>query len=471
MSVHLFALAVKGRSIATVAAVLVAAMVVITGQAEAVGVSGTPLLAQGAGMGARPSTQVRQVQRALEHRGYDLGDRGVDGRFGPLTAAAVRRLQAQRGLAVDGIVGRHTRTALRLSRGTAASAPSRRTHAERSAAASTRRESTRSQPVITPAATRPNTTATKDRSSNLLGAIVGWGIFAAFVAFALAGLWRWVSRMRRTRADTAHAPKDVSTVSTNGAVDGFAPSLVAPDDPAEVSANWAVNGYAPAPVEPREPVIGYVTTSTDEWSEADEASAAAIEATCERSDWGLFEIVQDRQNGKTLDRPGLRYALEQIACGRARGLVVSDLQRLSRSPDDLGALMAWFRDADARLVALDLDLDTTSPVGREVARTLMALGNAEQGRVQTARNQGADPPVHGRPALKDRPELMERIVAMRSANMTLWQIADQLNAEGIPTLRGGTQWRPSSIQAALGYKRPGPQDRLPALDNRGGNGG
>ena len=60
---------------------------------------------------------------------------------------------------------------------------------------------------------------------------------------------------------------------------------------------------------------------------------------------------------------------------------------------------------------------------------------------------------------------------MRAANMTLWQIADQFNAEGIPTLRGGSQWRPSSIQAALGYRRPSPPDRLPALDNRGGNGG
>jgi hypothetical protein len=29
-----------------------------------------------------------------------------------------------------------------------------------------------------------------------------------------------------------------------------------------------------------------------------------------------------------------------------------------------------------------------------------------------------------------------------------------LNAEGIPTLRGGSYWRPSSVQAAVGYKRP-----------------
>ena len=201
-------------------------------------------------------------------------------------------------------------------------------------------------------------------------------------------------------------------------------------------------------------MIGYVTTSTDEWTDSDDASAAAIEATCERSDWSLFEIVQDHQNGKTLDRPGLKYALERIAQGQARGLVVSDLQRLTRSPHELGVLMAWFRDADARLVALDLDLDTATPAGRQVAGTLMALGSAEQGGARTAPNGGAEAPANGRPAVKDRPELMERISAMRAANMTLWQIADQFNAEGIPTLRGGSQWRPSSIQAALGYRRP-----------------
>ena len=39
--------------------------------------------------------------------------------------------------------------------------------------------------------------------------------------------------------------------------------------------------------------------------------------------------------------------------------------------------------------------------------------------------------------------------------MTLQAIADKLNDEGVATLRGGTHWRPSSVQAAAGYKRPG----------------
>jgi hypothetical protein len=43
---------------------------------------------------------------------------------------------------------------------------------------------------------------------------------------------------------------------------------------------------------------------------------------------------------------------------------------------------------------------------------------------------------------------------MRARGMTLQAIADTLNAEGVPTLRGGAEWRPSSVQAAVGYKRP-----------------
>src|SRR5919106_6129743 len=73
-----------------------------------------PVLSQGVGMGATPSTAVRRVQRVLERHGYDLGAPGVDGRFGPLTDAAVRRLQSDYGLAADGVVGPKTRKLVRL---------------------------------------------------------------------------------------------------------------------------------------------------------------------------------------------------------------------------------------------------------------------------------------------------------------------------------------------------------------------
>ena len=36
--------------------------------------------------------------------------------------------------------------------------------------------------------------------------------------------------------------------------------------------------------------------------------------------------------------------------------------------------------------------------------------------------------------------------------MTLQAIADRLNKEGVPTLRGGAEWRPSSVQADGGQQ-------------------
>jgi hypothetical protein len=222
--------------------------------------------------------------------------------------------------------------------------------------------------------------------------------------------------------------------------------------------------------EPPTRVIGYMTTASEAWSDEHERSLADIEAACEASSWNLLEIVWDRANGKTLERPGLSHALEEIAAGEAGGLVVKDLQRLSRSPYDLGALMAWFREADATLVALDLELDTSTPEGRQVANMLITLGKAEAPKsppeVEPVPTEVR--PQQGRPAVKDSPELLERITAMRAANLSLQEIADQLNAENVPTLRGGRHWRPSSIQAALGYKRPGSRERLPSLESRGG---
>ena len=55
--------------------------------------------------------RVRAVQRHLRAAGVDPGP--VDGRFGPLTEAAVRRFQSAHGLAADGIVGPRTRLVLR----------------------------------------------------------------------------------------------------------------------------------------------------------------------------------------------------------------------------------------------------------------------------------------------------------------------------------------------------------------------
>ncbi len=69
------------------------------------------VLRAGSGDGSRDgSAAVRALQRRLAWVGYAPGP--LDGRFGPLTEHAVMRLQAANGLAVDGIAGPLTQSAL-----------------------------------------------------------------------------------------------------------------------------------------------------------------------------------------------------------------------------------------------------------------------------------------------------------------------------------------------------------------------
>ena len=74
------------------------------------------LIARGRAMrDPRGSERVRALQRRLRRAEQSPG--AVDGRFGPLTEAAVRRFQSREGITADGLVGRSTRVALARSAG------------------------------------------------------------------------------------------------------------------------------------------------------------------------------------------------------------------------------------------------------------------------------------------------------------------------------------------------------------------
>jgi DNA invertase Pin-like site-specific DNA recombinase len=192
--------------------------------------------------------------------------------------------------------------------------------------------------------------------------------------------------------------------------------------------------------------------------------AEAIAAECERLGLELLRVVSEREppKGHGLARPGLEYALRQILDGEAHGLMVCDLSRLTRSSAQLGAILQWFVGHDMRLVAIAEEIDTALHTGQVTARTLIGFSNRERERI-TARTRRGLEVARGngrparRPAVIDDPYLRERIQRMREQNMSLQAIADALNAEGVPTVRGGAKWRPSSLQSATGYRRKKPE--------------
>ena len=483
-------------------ALAILAIAAVPASAGAATTTKAPVLEQGAGMGTTPSTAVRRVQRVLKTRGYDLGRPGVDGRFGPLTDAAVRRLQSDYGLAADGVVGPKTNGLVRLLR-QRANKPATTPKGQSSQKSRTTKPSTTPQPQAQSSAPQQTTTtvlpAQKDETGWVLAIIVSALLGMLGAAFAVLAV-RW--KRARSRDTPILAPINrelfLEGRSEDKRVGEFAGQALVTrlhavpgeqdqrqqtsylvDDVRKSAPVWVrgedvrrrMSGLAAG-----DAVIGYVTLSPDAHPSDADVPVHAIEAACERSDWQLVEVVTDRENGvSSLERPGLSHALEQIADGQARGLVVSDLRRLSRSIIDLGALVEWFRDAQAVLVALDLGIDTSTPSGHELTATLVKLSGWERERIARRARSGlsavpAPARPGGRAAVADRPALLERINAMRAANMTLQAIADKLNAEGVPTMRGGQMWRPSSVQAALGYKRPGtranPRDQLPSLEDR-----
>jgi DNA invertase Pin-like site-specific DNA recombinase len=212
----------------------------------------------------------------------------------------------------------------------------------------------------------------------------------------------------------------------------------------KAAAPAAVFGYAsiPAGEEPDGPGLG--------------AQARAIEDLCARRGWRLVELIWDHEppDGAGVGRPGLTSAMRRIAAVEASGLVVTSLDRLSRSASDLGTLIEWFDRNGVRLASADLGLDTTSPEGRLSIRTLVAVGRFERQRPQESTGSGVATEQEARASaslpVSDRPRA----------------------ASGKPAPRSGRQGRRASAPAraaVLGYasipegKRPdGPELRAQA---------
>jgi len=434
-------------------------------------------LARGAGTDrAGGSSRVRALQRQLHAVGVGPGP--VDGRFGPQTEAAVRRFQHAHGLAVDGIAGPHTTQ--RLARHDKPAAVPTRRPAEKPARRHTQRPRAQRPPIR---ATTPQRRGTPTDSTDPVGIAVLVAVAVIALALLLVGGAQWGKRRARgvptghrtagpIAAEVALAPAPVPVrASAAGRQPRPAPQRAPRPRPRAPAHNGATAQAAPAATavadrpaaagpQPRVRALGYVSVPDDRPLEAEAGlQAEAIEAVCAARDWAFVGGVREAEpaNGKGLERPGLIHALARLEGGDADCLIVTELARLTRSAAEIGELLDRLGRARVRLVVVDLEIDTHTDSGQLVAKALAAVSARERERLSertrkglaAARQRGPT----GRPAVSDRPELVERITTMRASGMTLQAIADALNAQGEPTVRGGARWRPSSVQAALGYKR------------------
>jgi len=211
-------------------------------------------------------------------------------------------------------------------------------------------------------------------------------------------------------------------------------------------------------------MIGYTRVSTDEQATNGHglaAQRAAIEAEAARRGWTVEWITDDGYSGKNLDRPGIRGALEMLGKRRrARkvdGLVVAKLDRLTRSMRDFAALMDQAHRERWALVALDLNVDTTTPAG-EMLANVMATVNQFERKVIAQRTRDALAVLKKRGVALGNPRLRagrtsddvrQQILELRAQGATYPAIAERLNRERVPTAFGGRRWYPASVRAVV----------------------
>ncbi len=203
--------------------------------------------------------------------------------------------------------------------------------------------------------------------------------------------------------------------------------------------------------------ITYTRVSTTEQADSGaglDAQAATVTAAIDARGWSLVASFTDEgRSAATLNRPALAEALAMLDRGEADALVCAKLDRLSRSVLDFAGLTERARRRGWSLVLLDVDLDTGTPTGELVANIASSVSQWER-RIIGQRTSDAMQAMKARGVRLGRPvelpdDVRHRIAAERDAGRSLRAIVDALNAEAVPTARGG-RWHASTVNAVLG---------------------
>jgi DNA invertase Pin-like site-specific DNA recombinase len=174
-------------------------------------------------------------------------------------------------------------------------------------------------------------------------------------------------------------------------------------------------------------------------------------SAAEARSWTIVHYAEDTGiSAKSMRRrPGLTEALAMLDSGKADVLIASKLDRLSRSVADFAGLMERAQKRKWAVVCLDVGVDTSTPNGEMIAGLLSVLAQWERRvigqrtkashEVRRARGQRAG-------QLPEMPEdLRKRIASQREGGSSFQAIADRLNAEDVPTARGGI-WHASTTR-------------------------
>lgn len=224
-------------------------------------------------------------------------------------------------------------------------------------------------------------------------------------------------------------------------------------------------------------VIAYCRVSTDEQSSSGVSLAAQeskLRAYCEALDLVLVRVeVDPGASAKTLNRPALQRALASLRRGEADAILVTKLDRLTRSVRDLATLLEdYFAVGRAGLISIGESVDTRSAAGRLVLNVMTsvaqwereAIGERTSTALQHLKAQGrrVGSVAYGYALADDGASLVreereqaviERARNLRAAGLSLRAVAETLAYEG-HVARTGKPFLAAQVARMLGPQRP-----------------
>lgn len=166
--------------------------------------------------------------------------------------------------------------------------------------------------------------------------------------------------------------------------------------------------------------------------------------------WDCFD---EGKSGKDMKREGLDAALAAVRAGQAGGIIVSKLDRLSRSILDFAYLMELARKEGWNIIALDLGVDLSTPAGEMLAGVLAVFAQFERRVISQRTADGlaekrAEGVRLGRPRTLDD-DLLGVIVEQYLGSGNFSAVARWLNENAVETAQGGKMWYPASVQKVV----------------------
>jgi DNA invertase Pin-like site-specific DNA recombinase len=202
-------------------------------------------------------------------------------------------------------------------------------------------------------------------------------------------------------------------------------------------------------------VLGYVralvSRNSDDTPDG-RLQRGAIETACARGRWRLLQIYEDGVGGGRTSRGQFAAAVEQLAAGRADGLVVARLDRLCASVAELARLLERCKTEGWSVIALDVGFDTATRDGGVAASAIAIAARIEHQLAATRTREGlAQQQLRGRRL--GRPEALptavrDRIHELRQRGNSLSAIVRALTEDCAPTAHGG-RWHATTIRRVL----------------------